>query len=175
MNLRLGYTPSPTPRVEYKSSSLLYSFSIFHACGVEAFLATVVTMTALGLLLLVLLAHQSVGATQVTFQNVFRSRIVESEVGVVATDHFLCSDIGVDVLKRGGKAVDAAIAVAFCLGVANPGASGIGGGDFMLVRLADGRAEAIDIRETAPRHASEVPPTSSLHSVAVEILPSGPF
>lgn len=85
-----------------------------------------------------------------------RSRVVEADIGVVAADHVLCSDIGVDVLKVGGNAVDAAVATAFCQGVANPGASGIGGGDFMLIRLASGYAEAFDFRETAPILATEV-------------------
>jgi gamma-glutamyltranspeptidase/glutathione hydrolase len=61
--------------------------------------------------------------------------------------------IAMDVVKRGGNAVDAAIAVAFALGVVDAHNSGIGGGSFILVRLADGRVLAIDGREMAPAAA----------------------
>lgn len=61
--------------------------------------------------------------------------------------------IAIEVAKRGGNAVDAAIAVAFALGVVDPHNSGIGGGCFILVRLADGRVLAIDGREMAPAAA----------------------
>ncbi|KAL2643555.1 hypothetical protein R1flu_011142 [Riccia fluitans] len=84
-----------------------------------------------------------------------RPRKVEADVGAVAADHRICSDLGVELLKRGGHAVDAAVGVAFCQGVVNPGASGIGGGDFLILRLADGTAEAYDMRETAPGLATE--------------------
>ncbi|KAG6394535.1 hypothetical protein SASPL_145124 [Salvia splendens] len=80
---------------------------------------------------------------------------VGAEHGVVATDHGLCSRIGRDVLVEGGHAVDAAVAAALCLGVVSPASSGIGGGAFMLVRLASGEVDAFDMRETAPKHASE--------------------
>lgn len=85
-----------------------------------------------------------------------RPRMVEADEAVVAADHRICSDLGARVLKKGGHAVDAAVAVALCQGVVNPGASGIGGGDFLLLRLADGTAEAYDMRETAPSLATEV-------------------
>ncbi|KAK6150465.1 hypothetical protein DH2020_015397 [Rehmannia glutinosa] len=81
-------------------------------------------------------------------------RIVANH-GVVATDHGQCSKIGRDVLRDGGHAVDAAVAAALCLGVVSPASSGIGGGAFMLVRSADGKTEAYDMRETAPGLASE--------------------
>ncbi|KAL7098654.1 hypothetical protein ACP275_09G031600 [Erythranthe tilingii] len=75
--------------------------------------------------------------------------------GVVATDETECSKIGRDVLKRGGHAVDAAVAAAFCLGVVNPANSGLGGGGFMLVRSSKGNAKVFDMRETAPGRASK--------------------
>ncbi|KAK6125761.1 hypothetical protein DH2020_040501 [Rehmannia glutinosa] len=81
-------------------------------------------------------------------------RIVANR-GVVATDHGQCSKIGRDVLRDGGHAVDAAVAAALCLGVVSPASSGIGGGAFMLLRSADGKTEAYDMRETAPGLASE--------------------
>ncbi|KAG8383471.1 hypothetical protein BUALT_Bualt04G0016700 [Buddleja alternifolia] len=75
--------------------------------------------------------------------------------GVVATDHGQCSGIGRDILREGGHAVDAAVAAVLCLGVVSPASSGIGGGAFMLVRLANGTKEAYDMRETAPKRASK--------------------
>jgi gamma-glutamyltranspeptidase/glutathione hydrolase len=70
--------------------------------------------------------------------------------GAVASAESNASLIGKGVLERGGNAVDAAIAVAFALGVTYPSAGNIGGGGFMLVRLPDGRSSAIDYREVAP-------------------------
>lgn len=85
-----------------------------------------------------------------------RRQSITAEHGAVATDHGLCSKIGRDVLAEGGHAVDAAVAATLCLGVVSPASSGIGGGAFMLVSLAGSEAEAYDMRETAPKHASEV-------------------
>src|SRR6202166_2767505 len=73
---------------------------------------------------------------------------------MVATDEVLGSQAGVAILKQGGNAVDAAVAVPFVLVVVDPAAGNIGGGGFMLVRLADGRTNFFDYREVAPAKAT---------------------
>ena len=77
-----------------------------------------------------------------------------AEGGMVVSSHRLASDIGVAELKQGGNAVDAAIATAYALAVTFPEAGNLGGGGFMLIRMADGRESFIDFRETAPAAAT---------------------
>ena len=79
---------------------------------------------------------------------------VYARKGMVVAQEPLAADVGVAVLKSGGNAVDAAVAVGFALAVTHPFAGNIGGGGFMLIRLADGRTTFIDFREKAPRKAS---------------------
>jgi len=75
---------------------------------------------------------------------------------VVSSARIEASRIGIDILKKGGNVVDAAVAVGFALGVCEPSTSGLGGGGFMLLRLADQTEPVfLDFRETAPRKASE--------------------
>jgi gamma-glutamyltranspeptidase/glutathione hydrolase len=79
---------------------------------------------------------------------------LKAKKAAVAADHPLASRAGVEVLKKGGNAVDAACAVAFALGVVNPAGSGIGGGGFMLVARPGKKTVALDFRERAPKSAS---------------------
>ena len=72
---------------------------------------------------------------------------------MVVSAHPLASQIGVDVLKKGGNAIDAAIAVQFALAVTYPAAGNIGGGGFMVIRLNDGKTASLDFREMAPSRA----------------------
>jgi gamma-glutamyltranspeptidase/glutathione hydrolase len=78
---------------------------------------------------------------------------VRAKNAIVASQHELASKIGVDIMKKGGNAVDAAIAVALALAVVYPEAGNLGGGGFMLIRFKDGRTHAIDYREMAPQAA----------------------
>src|SRR5881394_1200331 len=74
--------------------------------------------------------------------------------GMVVAMESIAADVGVSVLQKGGNAVDAAVAVGFALAVTHPFAGNIGGGGYMLIRFADGRATFIDFRERAPEKAS---------------------
>lgn len=74
--------------------------------------------------------------------------------GMVVSDHPQSSRIGVDILKKGGNAIDAAVATELALAVCYPEAGNIGGGGFMVIRTSDGKVDAIDFREKAPADAS---------------------
>src|SRR5512135_2221891 len=79
---------------------------------------------------------------------------VASKKGVVVSYSSIASDIGASILRKGGNAVDAAVATAFALSVTHPAAGNIGGGGFMIIRPVQGRAVAIDYREKAPLKAT---------------------
>ncbi|EJD6047777.1 gamma-glutamyltransferase [Providencia rettgeri] len=79
---------------------------------------------------------------------------VEAKKGMVVSSQHLASQIGADILKSGGNAIDAAVAVGYAQAVVNPCCGNIGGGGFMTIHLADGKDLFINFRETAPGAAS---------------------
>lgn len=87
-------------------------------------------------------------------QEIFQPEVASG--GMVASDHYLASKVGADILARGGNAIDAAVATGFALAVVLPYAGNLGGGGFMLVHDAQNNVtEAIDFREMAPGSATE--------------------
>jgi gamma-glutamyltranspeptidase / glutathione hydrolase len=80
---------------------------------------------------------------------------VKAEHGMVVSVHHLASDAGVDIMREGGNAVDAAVATGFALAVVHPIAGNLGGGGFLLLRTHDGKSTFIDYREKAPLAATE--------------------
>src|SRR5580693_4953736 len=79
---------------------------------------------------------------------------VHAQHGIVVSVHELASRAGVEMMQAGGNAVDAAVATGFALAVVHPGAGNLGGGGFMLVRMADGKTHFLDYREKAPATAT---------------------
>jgi gamma-glutamyltranspeptidase / glutathione hydrolase len=90
----------------------------------------------------------------VSAANAASMRPVAAEKGMVVTAQHLATEVGVNVLKRGGSAIDAAVAVGYALAVVYPAAGNLGGGGFMTIRFADGRKTFLDFREKAPHAAS---------------------
>jgi gamma-glutamyltranspeptidase/glutathione hydrolase len=80
--------------------------------------------------------------------------LIESKNGMVVSTHPIASEIGLQILQKGGNAIDAAVAVNFALAVCHPAAGNIGGGGFLVYRTAKGKAFTLDYREKAPAKAS---------------------
>src|SRR5208283_3855712 len=78
---------------------------------------------------------------------------VHAQHGIVVSIHELASGAGVEMMQAGGNAVDAAVATGFALAVVHSAAGNLGGGGFMLIRMADGKTHFIDYREKAPAAA----------------------
>src|SRR5467141_780909 len=108
-----------------------------------------------------------------------RARPVTAPHAMVVTAHPLASQVGVDILKQGGNAMDAAVAVAFALEVVLPDAGNIGGGGFIVHRTAAGEVTALDYREAAPAPPSLVmfvpsavnPTNKSLYAHLAAVVP----
>src|SRR5579859_7170473 len=79
---------------------------------------------------------------------------VEGEHAMIVSEEHYATEAGLDVLRQGGNAVDAAVAVGYALAVTHPCCGNIGGGGFMLIHMADGTEKFIDFRETAPAAAT---------------------
>jgi len=90
----------------------------------------------------------------VSAANAASERPVAAEKGMVVSAQHLATQVGVDILKRGGNAIDAAVAVGYALAVVYPAAGNLGGGGFMTILFADGRKTFLDFREKAPSAAS---------------------
>src|SRR5437773_1213940 len=103
-----------------------------------------------------------------------RVKSVAGEHAMVVTSHPLASDVGVDILRRGGNAVDAAVAVAFALSVVHPVAGNIGGGGFMVIRTRDDTVRTLDFREAAPSGATRSMYVDSAGNVLASSL-TGPL
>jgi gamma-glutamyltranspeptidase/glutathione hydrolase len=88
------------------------------------------------------------------FQVQAQSPALEAKHGMVVSTHHLASAAGVEMMQRGGNAIDAAVATGFALAVVSPSNGNLGGGGFMIIRPADGRAVALDFREVAPLAAT---------------------
>ncbi|MBI5464536.1 MAG: gamma-glutamyltransferase [Ignavibacteriales bacterium] len=114
------------------------------------------TQRSIGCLILLILAHLDLNAKEPAYRPASPAkrgepgRPLAAKHGVVVSSHYLASELGVQVLKNGGNAVDAAVATGLALAVVHPSAGNIGGGGFMIVYTTTGEVTAFDFREKAP-------------------------
>jgi gamma-glutamyltranspeptidase / glutathione hydrolase len=107
-----------------------------------------------GIIIGILILASCSGKQQLKNTGYIEGRDIVADSGVVVSAHPQSSHVGINILKQGGNAVDAAIATEFALAVCYPEAGNIGGGGFMLIRTNDGKTEVIDYREKAPAGSS---------------------
>jgi gamma-glutamyltranspeptidase / glutathione hydrolase len=100
------------------------------------------------------LAQSAAPGLNPEWKHAGKSRSGEAPHAMVVSANPIASEVGRDILRQGGNAVDAAVAVGFALAVVHPSAGNIGGGGFMIIRTSDGKVQALDYRETAPGRAS---------------------
>ena len=100
-------------------------------------------------LILLLMAAVAVGGASCAFGS---TEPVHASHGIVVSVHELASRAGVEIMQAGGNAVDAAVATGFALAVVHPPAGNLGGGGFMLIRMADGKTHFLDYREIGRAH-----------------------
>lgn len=135
---------------------------------------TVPKMRVARLFLVFFLVVQVVHAQKPAFgAGYVATKTAESERGMVVAPHPLASAVGVDILRKGGNAVDAAVAVQFAMAVVYPRAGNLGGGGFMVIRHKDGQADALDYREKAPMAAHRDMYLDSLGNVVPRLSQDG--
>lgn len=123
------------------------------------------------LIINVFLIHSCQQANRLPQYNPVKN--ITTDVAMVVAPHALAADVGVAILKKGGNAVDAAIAVQFAIAVVYPRAGNIGGGGFMVVRLKNGETAALDYREKAPALANRDMYLDSLKNVIPSLSTDG--
>ncbi|KAF0989620.1 hypothetical protein HZS_2285 [Henneguya salminicola] len=106
------------------------------------------------------------------FLKIFKNVVEEYKNGAITSDSKICSEIGSTVLKKGGNAIDAAIAAEFCLSVIDMQATGIGGGGKMLIYIkSDSKVNVLNFRERSPLNVDKIPKNARLrlgpYSIAV--------
>lgn len=123
-------------------------------------------------LILIVIAYASCQqAAKAPLYNATKSVIADS--AMVVSPHPLASDVGIEILRKGGNAIDAAVAVQFAIAACFPRAGNIGGGGFMVIRMNDGTIDALDYRERAPAAANRDMYLDSLGNVVEGLSTEG--